>query len=63
MISIHRVGTRGGSSSKLNRSRSKRVLALFPFFARIEARFLEFMIGDGVLHPLDDEIDPLLNLD
>src|ERR1035441_10161112 len=38
------------------------ILALFAFFVRVEARFLEFMIGDGVLHSLADKIDPLLNL-
>src|ERR1035437_6794527 len=38
------------------------ILALFAFFVRVEARFLEFKIGDGVLHSLADKIDPLLNL-
>src|SRR5215470_641185 len=38
------------------------ILALFPFFVRQGARLFEFMIGDGALHALDDEIDPLLNL-
>src|SRR5260370_36656997 len=44
------------------RAQQAQILALFPFFVRIEARFLEFVIGDGALHSLDDEIDPLLNL-
>ena len=38
------------------------ILALIPFFVRKDARPFEFMIGDGALHALDDEIDPLLNL-
>src|SRR6266853_1472206 len=38
------------------------ILALFPFFVRIEPCFIEFVIGDGALHSVDDEIDPLLNL-
>ena len=43
-------------------SQRTQILALFPFFIRIEAGFLELMIGDGTLHSLDNEIDPLLNL-
>src|SRR5581483_1935779 len=35
---------------------------LFAFFIGIEARFLEFMLGDGDLHSLGDELNPLLNL-
>jgi hypothetical protein len=38
------------------------ILALFPFFVRIEPRFLKFMIADGEFHSFDDEINPLLNL-
>jgi hypothetical protein len=43
----------------LNCSRSVR---RFSRSFRIEARFLEFMIGDGALHSLGHEINPLLNL-
>src|ERR1017187_780964 len=38
------------------------VLALLAFLVGIEARLLEFMIGDGVLHPMDDELNALLNV-
>ena len=38
------------------------ILALFAFFLRIEPCLLEFMIGDGSLRSLENEIDPLLDL-
>src|SRR5208283_2962781 len=36
------------------------VLALFAFFVRIEARLLELMVRDRVLHAVHDELDTLL---
>ena len=42
--------------------KSAQVLALLPFFVAVEARLLEFVVRDGVLHAVDDELDPLLDL-
>src|SRR5437660_773812 len=38
------------------------VLALFAFLVRVEARLLELVVRDGVLHTVDDELDSLLDL-
>ena len=38
------------------------VFALLPLFVRVEPRLLELVIRDGVLHPVDDEFDPLLHV-
>ena len=36
------------------------VLALLALFVGVEARFLKFMVGDRVLHAMNDELDALL---
>src|SRR5215469_7181900 len=38
------------------------ILSLFAFFFRIDARFLKFMIFDGALHSVDNEIESFLQL-
>ncbi len=38
------------------------VFALLALFVGIEARFLELVIGDGVLHAVHDELDALLDI-
>ena len=38
------------------------ILALLALFVGIEARLFELLIGDGVLHPVHDELDALLDL-
>ena len=38
------------------------VLALLALFVRVEARLLELVVRDGVLHAVDDELDALLDL-
>ncbi len=38
------------------------VLALLALFVGIEARLLELVVGDGVLHAMDDELDALLHV-
>src|ERR1700674_331072 len=42
-------------------AKGAQVLALFAFFIRVEARLLELVVRDGVLHTMDDELDPLLD--
>src|SRR6202521_3041007 len=42
-------------------AKGAQVLELLAFFIRVEARFLELVVRDGVIHPMDDELDPLLN--
>ena len=37
------------------------VLALLAFLVRVEARLLELVVRDGVLHAVHDELDPLLD--
>ena len=38
------------------------VFALLAFFVGVEPRLLELVIRDGVLHPVNDELDPLLDI-
>ena len=38
------------------------VLAFLAFLVGVEARLLEFVIGDGVVHAMNDELYPLLRL-
>ena len=38
------------------------ILALLALFIRVETRLLKLVIRDRVLHPVDDELDPLLDL-
>ena len=42
-------------------AKSAQVLALLAFFIRVEARLLELVVRDGVLHTVDDELDALLD--
>src|ERR1700674_4814168 len=42
-------------------AKGAQVLALLAFFVRVEARLLELVVRDGVLHAMDDEFDPLLD--
>src|SRR5713101_5588538 len=42
-------------------AKSAQVLALLAFLIRVEARLLELVVRDGVLHTVDDELDPLLD--
>src|SRR5208282_5252882 len=42
-------------------AKGAQVLALLAFFVRVEARLLELVVRDGVLHTVDDELDALLN--
>src|SRR6266446_5072817 len=42
-------------------AKGAQVLALLAFFVRVEARLLELVVRDGVLHAMDDELDPLLD--
>src|SRR5262249_17160787 len=42
-------------------AKSAQVLALLAFFVRVEARLLELVVRDGILHAMDDELDPLLH--
>ena len=37
------------------------VLALLAFFIGVEARLLELVVRDGVLHAVNDELDALLD--
>ena len=39
------------------------VLPLLAFLVGVEARFLEFVAGDGTFHSVDHELDPLLHVD
>ena len=43
-------------------AQSAQVLALLALFIGVEARLLELVVRDGVLHPVNDELDPLLDL-
>ena len=38
------------------------VLALLALFVRVESRLLKFVVGDGVLHAMDHELDTLLHV-
>src|SRR5438552_10432563 len=42
-------------------AKGAQVLALFAFLVRIEARLLELVVRDGVLHTVDDELNALLD--
>ena len=42
-------------------AKSAQVLALLAFLIRVEARLLELVVRDGVLHTVDDELDALLD--
>src|ERR1035438_8372932 len=42
-------------------AKSAQVFALLAFFVRVEARLLELVVRDGVLHAVDDELDALLD--
>src|SRR5207302_2619981 len=42
-------------------AKGAQVLALFAFFVRVEARLLELVVRDGVLHTVDDEFNALLD--
>ena len=42
-------------------AKSTQVFALLAFFVRVEARLLELVVRDGVLHAVDDELDALLD--
>jgi hypothetical protein len=37
------------------------IFTLFALLVRVEARLLELVVRNGVLHPVNDELDPLLN--
>src|SRR4029077_9187444 len=37
------------------------VLAFLAFFIRVETSLLELVVRDGVLHPVNDELDALLD--
>jgi hypothetical protein len=43
-------------------AKGAQVLALLAFLVRVEARLLELVVRDGVLRPVNDERDPLLDL-
>ena len=43
-------------------AKGAQVLALLAFFVAVEARLFEFVVRDGVLHAVHDELDPLLDL-
>ena len=42
-------------------AKGAQVLALLAFLVRVEARLLELVVRDGVLHTVDDELDALLD--
>src|SRR5439155_23921722 len=42
-------------------AKSTQVLALLAFLVRIEARLLELVVRDGVLHTVDDELNAFLH--
>ncbi len=42
-------------------AKGAQVLALLAFFIREEARLLELVVRDGILHTVDDELDSLLD--
>src|SRR4029077_20677423 len=42
-------------------AKSAQVLALFAFLVRVEARLLELVVRDGVLHAVNDELNALLD--
>src|SRR5690348_7279323 len=42
-------------------AKSTQVLALLAFLVRVEARLLELVVRDGVLHTVNDELNPLLD--
>ena len=51
----------GGLVEMIFLAKSAQVLALFAFFVRVEARLLELVVRDGVLHTVNDELDALLD--
>src|ERR1700704_237173 len=42
-------------------AKGAQVLALLAFLVRVEARLLELVVRDSVLHTVDDELDALLD--
>src|ERR1700724_2826644 len=42
-------------------AKTAQVLPLFAFFVRVEARLLELVVRDCVLHAMDDELNTLLD--
>src|SRR5579862_3148992 len=42
-------------------AKSAQVLALLAFLIRVEARLLELVVRDGILHTVDDELDAFLD--
>src|SRR5262249_3787710 len=42
-------------------AKGTQVLALLAFFVRVEARLLELVVRDSVLHTVYNELDPLLD--
>src|SRR5207245_3428050 len=43
-------------------AKGAQVLALLAFFVRVEARLLELVVRDGVLHTVDDEFNAFVDL-
>jgi len=41
---------------------ARRFFALLALLVRVEAGLLKLVIGDGRVHAVNDELDPLLNL-
>ena len=43
-------------------AQSAQILSFLAFFVGVEARFLELVARDGILHAVHDELDPLLHI-
>ncbi len=52
----------GGIVEMILFAQGAQVLALLALLVRVEARLLELVVGDGILHTVGDELDPLLHL-
>src|SRR5581483_5502285 len=53
--------TGGGFVEVILLTQGAQVLAFLAFLVGVEARLLELVVRDGVLHAVHDELDPLLN--
>src|SRR6185503_19057002 len=53
--------TGGGFIQVIFLAQGAQVLALLALFVGVEACLLELVIRDGILHPVNDELDPLLD--
>src|SRR5258708_2008491 len=59
---LARDDARGAFVQMIFFAQAAQVFAFLAFFVGVEARLLELVIGDGVLHPMDNELDALLDV-